>query len=130
MVEFEDEYVFKFHMLTKSWRKGIPPLLVEFCSFQQNPKLCVVQTIKSYLQVTQAWRNKNGQKRLLLSTFTQHEEVKKSTVAGYKAVILGSAGIDTNLFTAHSIRAASTSKAKVKGLSLENILKRGNWSNK
>ena len=40
--------------------------------------------------------------------------------------ILGSAGIDTNLITAHSTRAASTSKAKVKDLSLEDILKQGN----
>ena len=130
MVEFEDKYVFKFHKLTKSWRKGRPPLSVEFCAYQQNPKLCVVQAIKSYLQVTQAWRNKNGQKQLLLSTLAPHQEVKKSTVAGWVKAILGSAGIDTNLFTAHSTRAASTSKAKVKGLSLEDILKRGNWSNK
>ena len=43
--------------------------------------------------------------------------------------ILGSAGIGKNLFTAHSTRAF-TSKAKVKDLSLEDILKRGNWSNK
>ena len=130
MIEFEDKYVFKFHKLTKSWRKGRPPLSVEFCAYQQNPKLCVVQAIKSYLQVTQAWRNKNGQKQLLLSTLAPHQEVKKSTVAGWVKAILGSAGIDTNLFTAHSTRAASTSKAKVKGLSLEDILKGGNWSNK
>ena len=77
------------------------------------------------------WWNKNGQKQLLLlHTLAPHQEVKKSTVAGCIKAILGSAGIDTNLFTAHSTRAASTSKAKVKGLSLEDILKRGNWSNK
>ena len=60
MVEFEDKYVFKFHKLTKSWRKGRPPLSVKFCAYQQNLKLCVVQAIKSFLQVTQAWRNKNS----------------------------------------------------------------------
>ena len=80
MIEFEDKYVFTFHKLTKSWSKVRPPL--ESCAYQQNPKLCVVQAIKSYLQVTQAWRNKNGQKQLLLSTLAQHQEVKKSTVAG------------------------------------------------
>ena len=53
-----------------------------------------------------------------------------SIVAGWIKAIWGSAGIDTNLFTAHSTRAASTSKAKVKGSSLEDILKRGNCSNK
>ena len=74
----------------------------------------MVQAIKSYLQVIQAWRNKSGQKQLLLSTLVPYQEVKKSKVAGWIKAILGSAGIDTNLFTAHSTRAASTSKAKVK----------------
>ena len=114
MIEIEDKIVFTFHKLTKSWRKSRPPLSVEFCAYRQNPKVCVVETIKSYLQVTQAWRNKNGQKQLLLSILAPHQEVKKSTVAGSVKAILGSAGIDTNLFTAHSTRAASTSKAKVK----------------
>ena len=129
LIEFEDKIGFTFHKLTDSWRKGRPLLSVEICVYRQNPNLCVVQAIKSYLQVTQAWRNKYGQKQLLLSTLDPHQEVKKSTVAGRVKTILGSAGIDTNLFTAHSTRAASTSKAKVKGLSLD-ILKRGNWSNK
>ena len=130
MIKFEDKYVFTFHKLTKSWWKCKPPLSVEFCAYQQNPKLCVVQAIKSYLQVTQAWRNKNGQKQLLLSTLAPHQEVKKSTVAGWVKAILGSAGIDTNLFTAHSTRTASTSKSEVKGLSLEDILKQGTLLNK
>ena len=63
MVEFEDKYGFKF-----SWRKGRHPLSVEFCAYQQNLRLCVVQAIKSYLQITQSWWNKDGQKQLLLST--------------------------------------------------------------
>ena len=61
VVEFEYKYVFTFHKLNKSWRKGRPPLLVELCACQQNPKLSVVQAIRSYLQVTQTWQNKNGQ---------------------------------------------------------------------
>ena len=94
------------------------------------PKLCLVQAIKSYLQIAQAWRNENGQKQLLLSTLAPHQKVKKSTVAGWVKATLGSARIDTNLFTANSTRAAPISRAKVKGLSLEDISKRGNWSNK
>ena len=56
MAGFEYKFVCKFHKLIKSWRKGRPPLSVEFCAYQQNPKLCVVQAIKLYLQVTQAWQ--------------------------------------------------------------------------
>ena len=33
------------------------------------------------------------------------------------------------MFKAYSFRGASTSKAKVNGASLEDILKRGSWSN-
>ena len=77
-----------------------------------------------------AWRNKNGRKKLFLSTLATLQEVKKSAVAGCVKAILGSAETDTKLFTAHSTRAASTSKAKVKGLPLDDILKRGNWSKK
>ena len=54
MTEFEDKIVFAFHKSTKSWRKDRPPLSVEFCAYRKNLNLCVVQAIKSYLQVTQA----------------------------------------------------------------------------
>ena len=56
MTGFEHKFVCKFYKLPKSWRKGRPPLSVEFCACQKNPKLCVVQAIKLYLQETQAWR--------------------------------------------------------------------------
>ena len=82
MVEFEDKYVFKFQKLTKSWRKGRPPSSVEFCAYQQNPERFIVKAIKSYLQVTIAWRNKNSQKQLLRRTFAPYQKVRKTTVAG------------------------------------------------
>ena len=31
------------YKLTKSWGKGRTLLSVEFCAYQQNPKLCAVQ---------------------------------------------------------------------------------------
>ena len=54
---------------------------MEFSVYPQNPKLCVVQAINCYLQVLQKWRDKNGQKQLLLSTSEPHQEVQKSSVA-------------------------------------------------
>ena len=53
-----------------------------------------------------------------------------STIAGWVKAILGSAGVGTIFFYCTLTRAASTFKAKVKVLSLEDILKRGNWSSK
>ena len=46
IVKYENKYVFTFHKLNKSWRKGRPPLSVEFCTYQHNPKLSVVEAIK------------------------------------------------------------------------------------
>ena len=39
-------------------------------------------------------------------------------------------GVDTSNIKAHSTRSASTSKAGLQGASIEEILKRGSWSNK
>ena len=77
-----------------------------------------------------------GEKRisLLLSFVNPHKEVVKSTIAGWIKFVLSQVGIDTDIFKAHSTRAASSSKVKSKihttGLSIQDILKRGNWSNK
>ena len=37
-------------------------------------------------------------------------------------------GVDTDIFKPHSCRSASTSKAHITGVSIENILKCGQWS--
>ena len=39
-------------------------------------------------------------------------------------------GIDTSIFTGHSRRAVSASKAKQAGLSLPKILKESQWNNR
>ena len=44
IVKYENKYVFTFHKLNKSWRKGRPPLSVECCTYHQ--KLSVVEAIK------------------------------------------------------------------------------------
>ena len=98
---------------------------MEFSVYPQNPKLCVVQAINCYLQVLQKWRDKNGQKQLLLSTSEPHQEVQKSSVADWIKTLLRLVGVDTSLFNAHSTRSASTSKTEVKGLTTEDILQRG-----
>ena len=40
---------------------------------------------------------------------------------------LGKTGINTNVYTAHSCRAASASKARGNGISITEILKEGCW---
>jgi len=42
--------------------------------------------------------------------------------------LLSAAGIDTSHFKAHSTRSAATSKAKLQGLSVEQIVHKANWA--
>lgn len=108
-------------------RKGRPPLSVELFPSSDNLKLCVVRTIKSYLQATKERRTKKGQKQLHLSRNVPRW--KKFTVAGWIKSILGLSGIDKSAITAFT-RSASTSTGKVKGLFMVDILKWGSWSSK
>ena len=127
MVNSANNYIFTLDKLIKSWRKGKAPPSVEFAAYPTDPKICVVTTLDFYLHLSKKWRDK-GQSQLLLSSVKPHNEVQKSTVSGWIKTTLGDAGIDTNQFKAHSTRAASTSKASVCGLSLQDILNRGKWS--
>lgn len=129
MVKTQSSYILHFSKVTKSWKRGKPPPEVEFYEFPTNKNLCVVTTLDEYLRRSQEWRS--GVKfQLLLSHIKPHNEVKQSTIAGWVKAVMRDAGIDISKFKAHSCRSASTSKAKVMGLSLDDILKRGQWSGK
>lgn len=130
MVRSQDSYVFTLDKLTKTRKKGSSPPDIEFKNFSNNSKLCVVNTIDCYIRRTKEWRTGDKHTQLLLSTLRPHHAVVPSTVAGWIKSVLNDAGINTNLFSAHSTRSASTSKAKLMGLSTADILKRGSWSGK
>ena len=57
-----------------------------------------------------------------------HEEIRKSTLAGWVKIVLRKAGVYKSQFIAHSRRSVATSKAKAMSISLEGVLKRGQWS--
>ena len=83
--------------------------------------------LEEYLKRSYSWREK-GQSQLLLNHLKPHKEIQKSTLAGWVKIVPRKAGIDTLQLKAHSCRSAATSKAKTMGISLEGVLKRGQWS--
>jgi len=130
MIRKTESYIFSFDKLTKTWKKGQSPPTIEFMNFPENPKLCVVKTLDDYINLSKQWRLTKDHSQLLLSTLKPHKPVAKSTIAGWMKSVLKNSGIDTTIFSAHSTRSASTSKAQLSGLSISDILKRGNWSRK
>ena len=58
-----------------------------------------------------------------------HRAVSKDTIARWIKTLLKTAGVDVNVFSAHSTRAAATSTAHRKGGTISSILQVAGWSN-
>ena len=102
---------------------------LEFEAFPQERKLCVHTWLSDYLLRTEGIRENFGMENttLILSYQYPHHPVKSATLARYVKNFLGQAGIDLTVFTAHSTRSASSSKANNLGLSLKDISKAAGW---
>ena len=95
--------------------------------YSDDEMLCVVACIDKYLGRSAPWRAQ-GQNQLLLGYMRPYKGSQSSTIANWVKLVLKMAVNDSSLYKAHSCRSPSTSKAKVLGISLKDILKRGQWS--
>ena len=102
-------------------------LSVKYFRFLEDTKLCVCTTIDAYLERSKGWRKDN--KQLLLAHIEPHAPVATSSVSRWIKQGLELANIDTSIFSGHATRSASSTKAKLSGLSVSDILKRGHWTN-
>ena len=57
-----------------------------------------------------------------------HNPVKAVTIGHWLKKVMKSAGIDTDIYKAHSPRGTFTSKAKAAGIPMAEILKAANWA--
>jgi hypothetical protein len=123
-----DEYRFTITDILKTSRPGKFPLVMAFPVFPHNCKLCVYVCIAQYIQVTSRIRESIPTQRLFVSFGKPYKAVGASTISRWLKLALEDAGIDTSLFTGHSYRAASTSKADNLGVSPDVILKTADWT--
>ena len=129
-VKTEEKYIFSFNKLTKVCRRSKSQPTLSFHEFEQDKSLCVVSLLDTYIEHGKPWRQDQQKGQLLLSFVKPRNEVVKSTISGWTKEVLKRSGINVEHFKAHSARSASSSKAQMSGLSVEQILKRGNWSSK
>lgn len=127
LVKGKKSYEFHFTKLTKSWRRGKPRPKLSFDFFDEEPALCVCRTIDKYLERL-AQRREEESTQLLLSHIKPHQPVAICTVSRWFVEVLKASNVDTKMFSGHSTRYASTSKAKSIGIPLDEIIKRGQWS--
>jgi hypothetical protein len=76
--------------------------------------------LKEYLYRTKLLHKDSS--KLLISYVKPHKDVSRDTV-------LHRSGIDTKIYGAHSVRAASTSRARLKAVPVQEILEKAGWSN-
>ena len=105
-------------------RSGSPT----YFAFGEDKALCVVQTLNEYINRSKSWRESYHKKQLFLISVRPHNAVVSFTTSGWLKKIYKQAGINTDLFKAHSTRSASSSKASMEGTPLVEIVKRESWS--
>ena len=109
--------------LAKQSRQGKPISEFFFPTFPTNSRLCPVTTLRAYEESL-----RNGETKLFLALIKPHKSVTSCTVARWLKALLQAAGMDTSIFSAHSVRGASSSKAANMGITTNDILKAANWS--
>lgn len=92
----KDFAVFRMDKLLKHNRLGDPLDTIYFQSYNKNPKLCVVRTLKTYLCVVGP--DRKTKKQLLLSVSAPYHEVKRDTIARWTKDTLNAAGINTDVY--------------------------------
>ena len=104
---------FRLPGLSKTSKPGDSPKSSFHASFGEDKDLCPVSCLKCYETNTKEFRSTdiNQNNKLFLSYISPHNPVTSSTLARWIKNMLQLAGIDTGIFSAHSIRGASTFEA-------------------
>ena len=114
--------------ILKNTRPGKHQQPLVFQKFEES-KICVLECLNEYIRRTELIRENlpNQPKQLILSYAYPHKPVTTPTITRYVKMFLELAGIDITVFTCHSTRKASTSKANNLGLSLKDINRAAGW---
>lgn len=103
--------------------------MVSFKVYTKDSRLCVCETLKMYIARTKQFRNEVQQNgNLLISFIKPHRNVTKDTIARWIRTMLFSSGVDTEKFSAGSVRTAAVSKAKAMAVPIKHIMAKAGWS--
>ena len=86
-----------------------------------------METLKQYERSTAALGPEDTNKHFV-AIKKPHQSVAPCTVAGWLKETFRLAGIDTSIFSGHSVRGAPTSAVAGSGVTLTDIMQAANWS--
>ena len=110
---------------TKTSRPNNAAAAVPITKFTPDSRICPLTTQKAYMKKTETLRN--GENKLFISFIKPNKAVSRDTISRWTKQVLTNSGIDTKIFTSHSTRAASATKAHQKEIPLDTILNTIGW---
>lgn len=110
----------------KTSRPNTHQPLLKLPYYDEKPQICPARTLLCYKNKTDSFRaNVNN---LFISYRKPHVKVTSQTLSHWIKDVLHKSGIDTSVYSSHTTRHASTSKAKAVGLNVDTIRKTAGWS--
>lgn len=125
LVTSEDKYVFYVLDHTKTSKPGKPYDVLQICAFEINPNICPLACLKEYINRTKPLRA--SETKLFISYVKPFKSVSRDTISRWTKTVLDNSGVDTNVYKAHSTRAASTSKANRGNVPIDQIMANAGW---
>lgn len=121
-----DKFIIKIPDLIKTSRIGSqqPTLVLPY--YQDKPQICPVNTLNTYLCITEPLRGDNT--NLFISLRRPYSKITPQTLSRWVKNTLEQCGVDVSTFTAHSTRHAATSKAYKLGVNVDLIRKTAGWT--
>lgn len=116
-----DKVVFNIAKIIKTSKPGIHHT-VELCRFAEDVRICPMECLVRYLEVTKSIRKDTG---LFISFHKPHNHVSSQTLSRWVRSALELSGIDNN-FKPHSTRGAAASKA-ASNIDISIVLKTVGW---
>ena len=101
-------------------RRPLEPFI--YHRYTENDKPCMVECVNSYLGVRKRLVDANVME-FVIKYGKPHKPAWSDSISRWKKDEFGKAGINANVYTAHSCRASSTSKTRDNGVSITEILK-------
>ena len=95
----------------------------------EDGRICPVDCLRTYIYLTDFNRNEGNQRSLFISLIEPFGPVSGNTIGRWIKTYLSFAGINTDIFSAHSTRGAAASGAVRSGVPIDSILRTGDWSN-
>lgn len=109
----------------KSTRPGFHQHELYLKGYAPDRRLCIVTVLQEYLERTAPLRNSN---ELFITTQKPHSAVSRDTISRWFRNVMEKSGVDTKIFTPHSVRSASTSAASKAKIPLSTILSTAGWT--